>query len=113
MMNEARSLMFCSDRDAVPPLAGIFVCRGSPACGSRPLVMMEIRNVGSRLSGTPGSFSIGLSAAPTPPSRLAPWQAVQPAEVYNAAPLLGSPGSAAPEPEAEADGDGDASASVE
>src|SRR5581483_10064 len=60
---------------------------------------------------TPGISSIGFRARPTPPSRLAPWQAVQPAELKVAWPFVGSPGSA--EPEEDADGEGDASARVE
>src|SRR6266566_2785685 len=55
--------------------------------------MMPIRKPGSSGLETPGSFSIGLSAGPIPPSRLAPWHVAQ-FWANSAAPLLGSPGRA-------------------
>ena len=94
-------------------MAGIGVCLGSPACGCRPLVMISIRKLGSRVFGTPGNFSMGLSTAPIPPSKLEPWQVAQFC-AYRVAPLSGSPGSAvAPLAVEPAEGDGEVSARVE
>src|SRR5438874_5692207 len=77
--------------------------------------MMPIRKPGSSGVETPGSFSIGLSAGPMPPSRLAPWHVAQ-FWAYSVAPLLGSPGRAgaplaADEPLGA--GEGEVSASVD
>src|SRR5207344_1898638 len=94
---------------ALPPLAGIGICLGSPGCGVRPFVMTSIRKLGSIELGTPGSLSIGLSTAPIPPSRLAPWHVAQ-FWTYSVAPLTGSPGSATAVPDG--DGEGELSASV-
>ena len=77
MMNAARSLTSWSLRLGLPPFAGIGCVFGSPGCGSRPLVMMAIRNPGSRGFATPGSLSMGFRVAPIPPSRPAPWHDVQ------------------------------------
>src|SRR5260370_51182 len=71
------SLTSWSVRLGLPPLAGIGIDFGSPAWGWRPLVMIWIRKVGSSEFVTPGSLSIGLSTAPMPPSRLAPWHVAQ------------------------------------
>src|SRR5258708_33411013 len=79
MMYDARSLMSWSVR-AAPPLAGILVDLGSPCCGSRPLVMMLMRNSGSSGLVTPFSVrSMGFKAGPTPPVSAAPWQEPHPA----------------------------------
>src|ERR1700674_2462915 len=108
MMYETRSLMSWSVRLALPPLAGMLTLPGSPDWLMRPLVMMLMRNAGSRACAfdvTPGSRVIGLRAGPIPPPRLAPWQVAQ-LVAKRVAPLAGSPGNAGP------DGDGVLSARV-
>ena len=63
-------------------MAGIWP---KPSEGALPLVMVAIRycaTCGSSAflkSGAPLTFWRGLSRGPMPPSRLAPWQEVQPA----------------------------------
>src|SRR5713101_1825130 len=104
MMYAARSLASWSVRLGLPPFAGIGIDFGSPAWGWRPLVMIWIRNAGASVFVTPGGWTIGLSTAPMPPSRLAPWQVALFAP-YSVAPWVGSPGRATV-------GDGEASASV-
>src|SRR5207302_1628239 len=73
--------------------------------------MISIRKLGSNGLDTPGSFSIGFSDGPIPPSRLAPWQVAQFWE-KSAWPLVGSPGSVVV-PLAVDAGDGDVSARVD
>src|SRR5256885_200799 len=113
MMYAARSLTSCAVRLSLPPFFGIGTCLGSPGWGWRPLVMMSIKNAAPSGSETPGSFSMGLSAGPMPPSRAAPWQVAQFC-AYRVAPLLGSPGSAVEPVAADPldDGEGELSAIV-
>src|ERR1700694_1256431 len=77
MLWAATSLMFWSVSAGLPPLTGMGTDFGSPAWGWRPLVIMLIRKVGSRLFFPLIVVSIGLRVGPIPPSRLTPWHEVQ------------------------------------